>query len=253
MRFLKLPSLYAGRGLRAYAALGLGLSLAACATPTATPGATPTPLIVSVAVRELTAPLLEDLAAAYLTATVQTEPVSEVVLTAESVPPDFFATPIGYVEFVVVVHPANPLTSLTLTQTRAIFTGQMADWAQVSPGLSGWIQVVSRETESDSVPALGQILGEPTFPTRTALVAPAWAAMREAVSGDANRLGYLPRAELDSSVKALSIAGGLRALIVAMSANEPTGPTRDFLVWAQSAAGQAVVAQKYIVLTTDHE
>jgi DNA-binding transcriptional LysR family regulator len=241
MSLPKLFVLYVGWSFRACAALGLGLSLTACAVPTPTP-----PAVIRVRASDVTLPLLENLAAAYLTATVQTAR-SESDFAFTVAPPDStaFATPIGYAEFVVVVHPANPLASLTLTQTRAIFTGQTSEWAQVSPGLSGLIQVVSREDESEGGQAFARLALGGQWPTRTALLAPSWAAMREAVSGDANTIGYLPRVEVDSSVKALSVDGDLRALIVAMSAKEPVGPARDFLAWIQSAEGQAVVARRY--------
>lgn len=241
---MRLPNLfpfYAGRWLWAYAALGLGLW--ACAAPTPTP---PIRATISIHVSDVTAPLLEDLATAYLTATVQAAPSAELELTVDSAPPDFFVTPVGYVDFVMVTHPANPLTSLTLTQTRAIFIGDITDWAQVSPGLSGLIQVVSREVEAEGAQALLNRLLENNRTTRTALSAPSWAAMREAVSHDTNTIGYLPRAELDSAVKALSVDADLRVLLVVRSATEPTGPPRDFLAWIQSPAGQAVVAQRYL-------
>ena len=242
MQLQSLFLLYAGRWLWAYAALGLGLSLVACAAPTPTLPSRPTILIN---VSDLTAPLVEDFAAAYTTATVQAAPSADLWLTVDDVPPDVFATPVGYIEFVMVVHPANPLASLTLTQTRAIVVGDITDWAHVSPGLSGLIQVVSREDEAEGAQALMDKLLENNPTTRTALLAPSWAAMREAVSADTNTIGYLPRAELDSSVKALSVEADLRLLMVMMSTTEPTGPTRDFLVWIQSPAGQAVVAQMY--------
>ena len=244
MRLKNLYLLYFGRWLQAYAALGLSLMACAAPTPTPTP---PTPDSIGIHVSDVTAPLLEDLATAYVTATVQVTSSSDLWLTVESAPPDVFATPVGYVEFVVVVHPANPLTSLTLTQTRAIFVGDITDWVHVSPGLSGMIQVVSREDEAEGAQAFASRLWDAAhvWPTRSALLAPSWAAMREAVGGDTNTIGYLPRAEVDSAVKVLSVDAGLRTLISAMSATEPTGLARDFLVWIQSPAGQAVVAQRF--------
>src|SRR6185503_15274173 len=85
-------------------------------------------------------------------------------------------------------------------------------------------------------------------PTRTALLAPSWAAMREVVGDDTNTIGYLPRAEVDSAVKVLSVDVDLHTLISAMCATEPSGPARDFVAWLQSPAGQAVVAQRYLAI-----
>jgi hypothetical protein len=69
--------------------------------------------------------------------------------------------------------------------------------------------------------------------------------MRTLVGGDVYALGYLPEAELSSAVRVLDQPAELRALIVAAAEGEPTGPARDFLAWAQSAAGQAVVRERY--------
>lgn len=237
--------LYAGRRFWAFAGLVLNLSLVACATPTP-PAPTPSPILVKV--NDVTAPLLADLAAAYVTATVQASPDAGLWVTSANGVPGDFATPLGYVEFAIVVHPANPLTSLSLSHTHAIFLGDLTDWAQVSPGLGGAIQVVSREAESEAAQALFGRLGENIRPTRNALLAPSWAAMRATISGDANTIGYLPHTELDATVKALSVAADLRLPLVALSAAEPTGPARDFLAWVQSPAGQAVVAQRYLPL-----
>lgn len=250
MRWQNLFLLYAGRQLWAYAALGLGLSLVACAapTPTTAPPLRPT---LSVRVSDVTAPLLYDLAAAYPTATVLVAPDADLWLTIDDPSPELFTTPIGYIEFALVVHPANPLTSLTITQTRDIFRGATTDWAQVSPGLSGLIQVVSREDEAESARALMNRLLDKTITTRTALLAPSWAAMREAISGDTNTIGYLPRAELDPTVKALSVEADLRMMMAAVSATEPIGPARDFLAWIQSPPGQAIVASRYIAILPD--
>ena len=101
---------------------------------------------------------------------------------------------------------------------------------------------------SEAARLFGQalLLGEP--PSVSALVAPSWAAMRELVGGDVNAIGYLPRAELERTVRALEQPVALRALVVAVAASEPTGPARDFLAWAQSEAGQAVVGERFEVL-----
>jgi ABC-type phosphate transport system substrate-binding protein len=248
MRLKNVFLLYARRWFWAYAAFGL--SLTACAAPTPAP---PTPAPILIQVSDVTAPLLDDLAEAYTTATVQASPNASLGLTVGAVPPGYFATPVGLIDFVVVVHPANPLTSLTLTQTRAILLGDLTDWAQVSPGLSGVIQVVSREDEAEAAQALRGRLLENALPTRAALLAPSWAAMREIIGGDTNTLGYLPRAEVDASVKALDVEADLQLPLVAMSATEPSGPARDFLAWLQSPTGQAVVAQKYTPLRTPPE
>jgi hypothetical protein len=82
-------------------------------------------------------------------------------------------------------------------------------------------------------------------PSASALVAPTWDALRELVSTDPFALGYLPAAELSNTVRVLDQPAELRTLVVAVALAEPTGPARAFLAWAQSDAGQAVVAERY--------
>jgi phosphate transport system substrate-binding protein len=221
---------------------------------TATP--TPAPKLISVAVTDVTAPMLADLSAAYAhvqpgltlstTTTAALPSLSEGQIgLAASPDAGVFATPLGYVTFVVVVHPASPLAALSLEQARAIFTGQVTDWSQVGIGAGGAIQVFTRTPASDGGTAFGAEALRGAAVTPNAIVAPTWAAMREAVNADPLAMGYLPAPELDSTVKALQLDREPRVLIVALASAEPAGPARDFLAWAQSEEGQRVVRQKY--------
>jgi phosphate transport system substrate-binding protein len=158
--------------------------------------------------------------------------------------PGQFATPLGYVTFVVVVNPANPVSRLTVAQLRDIFAGRAEDWEQVG-GAQGAIEVVSRESGSDAAAAFSNAALLGVAPALTALVAPDWAAMRQAVSENPAAIGYLPAPEGVASVKAVGLDVTLRALLVAVAPREPTGAARSFLAWAQSAAGQAVIARRY--------
>jgi hypothetical protein len=87
--------------------------------------------------------------------------------------------------------------------------------------------------------------------TANARLAPTWAAMRTLVAENPNALGYLIGPEVDESVKPLALAGDgpappdLRQLVVAAAAGEPGGAARAFVAWAQSRAGQAVVAERH--------
>ena len=231
--------------------------LAACAAPTPPP-----PITVRVAATDLTAPLLSDLMAAYaganprVTLSPTVVPLStlnsdlaagraDLALVAR---PDakLFATPLGYVSLAIVVNPANALASLSAAQAPTIFAGRVTDWAQVG-GSIGEIQVVGREEASDAARAFGVSALSGTLPTPNALVAPSWEAMREAVSQNPNAIGYLPLPELDATVKRVETRdlASLRVLMAAVATGEPSGPARDFLAWAQSEAGQRVVARRY--------
>lgn len=228
--------------------MGVAL-LAGCAAPTAT---TPAPDF-TVAATDLTAPLLTDLVAAYkdVGAAPRVMVVAQSALPAElaarnadlgltaNPAPGQFATPLGYVAFAVVVHPNNPVNALSLAQVRAIVAGEITSWAQVG-GPSAPVTVIVREDGSDGARALAF-----ETITRSALIAPTWAAARELLAQSQGALTLLPAPEVSDLVKVIAVDTPPRALIVAVAPVEPTGPARDFLAWAQSEAGQAVVARRY--------
>jgi ABC-type phosphate transport system substrate-binding protein len=224
------------------------------------PAYTPAPISLRVVATDLAGPLLADLAQGYAAARpgvsllATTAPLSmlgedltagraDLALTTTYASGQF-TTPLGYLAFFVVVHPANPLSRLSAAQVRDIFAGRASDWAQVG-GAPGAIQVVCREDHSDGADTFGRLALEGTPPTLNALVAPSWAAMRAAVGQNPQAIGYLPAPEIEAGMRALQLDTPLRALIVAAAPRSPAGAARDFLAWAQSAEGQAIVAQRY--------
>ncbi len=237
------------------------LAAAACAPrPVPGPAADATPAVVRILATDLTEPLLLDLGGAY------TEANRDVALIPEQVSaaalksdlsagradlglavdpgPGLFATPLGYVRLAVVVHPANQVSQLDLAQVQALFAGQVTDWANAG-GEPGPVQPVVRPPGADAAQVFGAQALSGAAPSANALVAPTWAAMLELVAQTPGAIGYLPDFAVEPSVKAVRVPVDLRALIVAVAVTEPAGPARDFLAWAQSAPGQAVVAQRH--------
>ena len=233
------------------------LALTGCA-PAQTPTPPPTPALTRVAASDLSGPLLFALnreyaavnpgvvvAPAVLPASLLAEALAEgeadLALMIDT-DPALPAWPLGYVTLAVVAHPDNPLEALDALQTAGLFGGEISDWAQAG-GASGPVQVVVRATGSDGGLAFQRLALGGTEPTVNALAAPNWEAMRTLVGEEPGALGYLPRHEVDATVKELETPLDLRLLIVAAALAEPTGPARDFLAWAQSSAGQQVVAR----------
>jgi phosphate transport system substrate-binding protein len=241
--------------------------LTSCSSPTLAPR--PTPALIRVAVTDLTQPLLLDLSATYALAnpdvvvapslapeanlsSLLSAGQADLALTT-SPDPKLFATPIGYVPFQVVTHPSNPLTQLSLDQVQALFAGRIADWGQVG-GIAGPVLVVTRGVGTDAERAISATAMGPFTVNTSALVAPTWPAMRQLVGQNTSAIGYLIGPELDAGVKPLPLqaaAGApvqLHLLAVAEAAADPTGVARAFLAWAQSPAGQAVVAKRHTAL-----
>ena len=244
--------------------LSAALAVAGCTPkPVSAPEASATPAVVRLLATDLTEPLLLDLAGAY------TETNRDIALIPEQVPAGAlaadldsgqgdlglalapatarFATPLGYVRLVVVVPLANQVKQLDLAQVQALFSGQVTDWAQLG-GAPGPVQPVVRPAAGDAAQLFSAQALSGAAPSPGALLAPTWAAMLALVSQTPGAIGYLPSFALDASVQAVRLPADLRALIVAVATTEPAGPARDFLAWAQSGAGQAVVAQRHEAL-----
>ena len=239
----------------AFLATGLGLAILLSACSTA-PQPSPTSAPMRVGVTDLTATLLEDLSQANPSAApgavLLPLPAARQDLAAGKL--DFILTtdasatqpavPLGYLEFVIVVNPANSIRHLSLTDIQGLLTGRMRNWS-LAGGAPGAVSVISRADDADGYRAFCAVALAGGAPSLGALLAPNWEAMREAVSQDANAIGFLPVTELDESVARVDSGAELRVLIVAALTQEPTGRARQFLAWAQSEAGQQAVAIHY--------
>src|SRR5687768_9136615 len=121
----------------------VGMLTACGAEPTISPP--PTPAALYVLATDMTEPLLLDLAEAYAAVNPNVA-VVPVLVGAQGIEPaleageaglalsvladeGLFATPLGYARVVVVAHPDNDVGPLSGAQTRALFTGEIGDWA----------------------------------------------------------------------------------------------------------------------------
>jgi len=135
-----------------------------------------------------------------------------------------WGTPLSEEPIVVIVNPASATNDLTLAQVQDIFAGRAAGWAVAVP-----------EDGDDSRLAF-EALTE-TQPALTSLVAPSPEAMLKWVAGTPNGIGYLPLRWVTEAVRALTIDGQsptsdgykLKALMVAIAKEEPTGNAREWL------------------------
>ncbi len=246
------------------------LLLAACAAPPPLPP--PTPALIRLLATDLTEPLAYDLALAYadVNPNVLVNPALDTPgrLAAElragradlalTITPDpaLFGTPVGNLPLHLVVHPDNPIASLTVAQAQDIFAGRLTQWSDVSAE-QGDIYLAAREAGSPADDFFrAQLWGDPppAAVTPSARLAPTWGAMRELIGGNTGGLGYLIGPELADFVRPMPMltAEGqpaeFSALIVAVAPADPAGPARDFLAWVQSPAGQAILAVRHAPL-----
>lgn len=154
----------------------------------------------------------------------------------------------------IVVHPNNPIASLSLQEIRDIFTGEILSWEEVGVA-EGEIQVLTREEGSGSRASFATlILTEGERMTSWALVLPSDQAVGDYVAQNPLAIGYASLATIPPGVVALSVDGQeatvsgqyplLRPFFLVTLRN-PSAEVRDFLDFCLGPRGQAIVANRY--------
>jgi phosphate transport system substrate-binding protein len=175
--------------------------------------------------------------------------------------------PIGLDGLALIVHESNPITNLTLLQTRDIFAGKVLNWVQLG-GKESEIQLVSREEGSGSRDTFAtRVMGDESV-SLTAVVMPTPTDVIEYVAEHPTAVAYVSAAVVRSlmdenpandgtaGVRVVALEGALPTLatireqsyfliqpIYLLSATEPAGRVRQFLDFAVSPAGQEIVAR----------
>ncbi len=164
----------------------------------------------------------------------------------------------------VIVHKDNPLEDLPKEDIKKIFLGEMTDWAQVG-NMSGPIRVYTREEGSGTRGAFEELIlgkdavGKELKIIETANVQNSTGAVRTAVAGDKNGIGYISIGSLNDEIKAVKVdkisatvenvkAGtyGISRPFIYMTKDEPSGAVKAYIEWVLSAEGQELVAKSFI-------
>lgn len=166
---------------------------------------------------------------------------------------------------VVVVHPSNPVSSLTMDQLREIFMGNVKRW-NVFGGEDRPIVLLSREVNSgthiffkEHVLRRGKSKGPEEF-APAALMMPSSYAIAEETARNENAIGYYGLGYISPRQKALAVAPDDHSPAVAptidsvranaypisrplyfFTRGEPTGTVKDILEFALSPEGQKIV------------
>lgn len=159
----------------------------------------------------------------------------------------------------VVVHPQNSVNELTIEQARKIFAGEITNWKDVG-GKSAAINLFTREEGSGTRDAFQEmVMGKDKKISSKAGVLNATGALRTAVAGDVNGIGYISLGSLNKSVKALKIDGveATEATILDetykiarpflyLTKGEPEGIVKAYIDFVLSPEGQKIAAGKFI-------
>ena len=105
---------------------------------------------------------------------------------------------------VVIVHPRNPVASLSTEQVRAIFTGAIQNWREVG-GNDAPVVVVTREAGSGTYSAFEELVMDEQLPAADALRQGSNGAVRQIVGGDPDAIGYISLGIVDQSVKPVAV------------------------------------------------
>ena len=144
--------------------------------------------------------------------------------------------------------------SITLEQARAIFSGEITDWAEVG-GTPGAITIVSREEGSGTRAAFEELVMDESLMGENAILQPSNGAVRTTVTSTPGAIAYISFGYLDDSTRQMAIDGALPtpenvesgAYAVVRPLNmvtygEPEGAVAEWIQFIMSEDGQAVVA-----------
>jgi len=162
----------------------------------------------------------------------------------------------------IIVHPSNPVRSLSLDQLRGIYTGLYNNWSQVG-GPDARIHVIAREEGSGTRGAFEEMVmgGERINPR--SIVQNANGSVRQLVSGDPFSIGFISLGLVETgegSVKALQVEGveasrenvinGTYTLFrsfLFVAYEEPSGEIVKFVDFIMSDAGQAILSAEGLI------
>ncbi len=165
----------------------------------------------------------------------------------------------------VVVHPKNPVKSLTLDQLRDIFMGNIDNWQAVG-GKNKSIVILSREVNSgthiffkEHVLRKGNVKGPEEF-SPSALLMPSSQAIADETANNENAIGYYGMGYISPGQRAIAIAKDSSSPFVTPTIEnvksdiypvsrplyiytngQPKGVIKDFVDFVHSKDGQEIV------------
>jgi phosphate transport system substrate-binding protein len=154
----------------------------------------------------------------------------------------------------VAVHPKNRIASLSSAQVRDIFAGRITNWKAVG-GRDAAIHLYTRDEASGTREVFWEKLLNKGVITDTANVVASNGAMKSALAGDPDGIGYVSIGHIDSSVKAPKLDGVAPSQANARSGKypvvrmlymntrgEPQGLTAAFVNYIMGPEGRQMIA-----------
>lgn len=114
---------------------------------------------------------------------------------------------LGRTGVAVVVHPTNPLRTLSRAHLSDLFSGVTPRWEPLGWLADADVQVITRESGSGDRAVVERAILDGRRMAPTALVLPTAAAVAEAVAAQPTAIGYLPLEAVPTTLKVLAIDG----------------------------------------------
>ena len=152
----------------------------------------------------------------------------------------------------IIVHPANPISNVTLAQLSDLFQGRTFDWTPF--GGTGEVIPVSREAEAYSRQIFEERVMQTRAVTRNAVLKASAKDVIDFVANTPGAIGYVPLSHIDERVKAITVEGVapsaetaangkyvLSSPLYVIAKSEPQGDLREFMAWLLGNPGQTSV------------
>lgn len=156
----------------------------------------------------------------------------------------------------VIVHPSNPVSQLTLSQIKDIYTGKISNWNQLG-GKNQEIVVISRDVASGTYESFSELVLKKERVRADALLQASNAAVFSVVKRTEGAIGYVGFGYLSPEVKALTIDGvapstetvlkgtyPLARPLFMYTNGVPKGLAKDFIDFVLSEEGQKIVKEQ---------
>ncbi len=180
--------------------------------------------------------------------------------------PDLKVIPMARDGIVMIVHPTNDLSSLSLAQIKDIYTGKATSWKDVG-GKAQPIVVIGRDSASGTREFFNTAIMGTNATVSTMLEKNSNGAVKSSVVPNPGAIGYVGMGYVDAMVKALNISANgtsiaptvtnvvtgtypLSRQLFYLTSGDATGLAKDFIDFTLSPDGQKIVEEQGFVSIT---
>jgi len=177
------------------------------------------------------------------------------IATAKEKGVDVFANIVARDAIAVAVHPSNDINGLTLSQIKAIYTGEFSNWSQVG-GSDSEIVVISRDSASGTFEAFNELALDKEKVRPDALLQASNSAVATSVANTPGAIGYIGLGYVNERVKVITVENimpsketvnsdtyPLARPLFMYTNGEPTGAVKEFIDFVMSEEGQKLVEE----------